>query len=286
MRLQITADLHFNHAVSRPLAVDLIERMNSDPADGVLVVGDTATADGEALEQCLSRFRVAGPKLFVAGNHELWTRRDDSYVIYHDELPRRVRAVGWHWLEDEPFVGEGFAIVGSVGWYDYSMAPAALGVPRRFYQAKVSPGAAVRFSEFAHLFEEDEDISHEGRQALARWNDAQFVKLRRSDEQFLEELLVQLESQLTMLRHVPRVLAAVHHLPFRELLPPPRNPSWDFAQAFLGSGKIGQLLLRYENVRSLFCGHSHYACSAQVGHILATNVGSGYRSKQYHVVDL
>src|SRR5260221_3014997 len=122
MRLLATADLHFNHAVSRPLAEKLIDEMNGVAADVLLVVGDTATADGTVMEQCLSRFRFAGPKLFVAGNHELWTKGADSYALFRDELPRRVRGLGWQWLEEEPFMADGVGIVGSIGWYDYSFA--------------------------------------------------------------------------------------------------------------------------------------------------------------------
>src|SRR4029079_11550923 len=70
MRLLVTADLHYNHARSKALAEDLIEHMNAAGGDVLLVVGDTAVGDGNALEQCLSRFRFSGPKLFVAGNHE------------------------------------------------------------------------------------------------------------------------------------------------------------------------------------------------------------------------
>src|SRR5688572_20420644 len=100
MRLLATADLHYNHPRSRPLADDLIDAMNAAGGDVLLLVGDTAVADaGDALEQCLARFRFAGPKLFVAGNHELWTQGPDSYAIYTTELPRRVAALGWRWLE-------------------------------------------------------------------------------------------------------------------------------------------------------------------------------------------
>src|SRR5687768_12441076 len=127
MRLLATADLHFNHPRSRPLAEEVIERMNRiDDADALLVVGDTAASNGDVLEECLARCRFAGPKLFVAGNHELWTRDADSHRLYTIELPRRVRALGWHWLETDPFVMGNVAIVGSVGWYDYSFAQAAL----------------------------------------------------------------------------------------------------------------------------------------------------------------
>jgi hypothetical protein len=82
------------------------------------------------------------------------------------------------------------------------------------------------------------------------------------------------------------VIAAIHQLPFRELLPPPRTAQWDFAKAYLGSEKIGRLLLEYPNVREVFCGHSHFPAEAQVGHIHAKNTGCGYHRKHMHVLDL
>ena len=85
---------------------------------------------------------------------------------------------------------------------------------------------------------------------------------------------------------VSEVVAAVHHLPFRELLPPARAGQWDFAKAFLGSGRIGELLLRFPNVRRVFCGHSHFPAEARVGHVHAVNVGSGYRNKTFLTVDV
>ena len=128
MRLFLTADLHYNHPKSRPLADELIDRMNASGGDVLIVIGDTAVFDGTALEECLSRFRFDGPRLFVAGNHELWTNSSDSYGVFTEDLPRRVRALGWRWLESEPFVAGDIAIVGTVGWYDYSFASSELGI--------------------------------------------------------------------------------------------------------------------------------------------------------------
>src|SRR5581483_3332323 len=125
-------------------------------------------------------------------------------------------------LETEPFVQDGLAIVGSVGWYDYSFAPASLGIPRRFFEHKVSPGAAERLSEFAALLTPGDDIAPSAREVVARWNDAKFVKLHRSDEDFLQERIDALRAQLKTLTGVREVVAAIHHLPFRELLPPAR----------------------------------------------------------------
>lgn len=286
MRLLATADLHYNHPGSRAGAEELIDRINAESFDVLLVVGDVAAADGDALEQCLSRVRFAGPKLFVAGNHELWTHGPDSYRIFREDLPRRVRALDWHWLQADPFVADDVAVVGSIGWYDYSFAQASLGIPRRFYARKVSPGVAERFGEYADLLRPSDDVPPASREVIARWNDGRFVKLHRGDEAFLEELLAELRSHLEACRAAKTVLAAVHHLPFRELLPPPSNAQWDFAKAYLGSGRIGQLLLEFPNVRHLVCGHSHFPARAQVGNVNAVNVGSGYRWKTWVVLDL
>ncbi|MDB5296523.1 MAG: metallophosphoesterase [Phycisphaerales bacterium] len=296
MRLLVTADLHHNHRASRPLAEDLIDRLNADAAagDAVLVVGDTAAGDGDDLERCLGRFRVDGPRLFVAGNHELWTAGPDSHALFARDLPRRVRAAGWHWLEEDPIViSPGVAVAGTVGWYDYAFALPQLGIPRRFYEHKVSPAAADRFAEFAHLLDRTDDISPAGREVAARWNDGRHVRLHRSDELFLAERLAALDRDLMALGEradVRSVIVGVHHVPFTELMPPKPPPtavtSRAFAGAFLGSPAIGELLLRHPKVDRVFCGHSHLAADATVGNVRAVNIGSGYRWKTYHAVDV
>ena len=286
MRLLITADLHYNHSKSKLIAEELIGQMNDVGGDILIVVGDTAVADGDSLEKCLSQFKFSGPKLFVAGNHELWTKGDDSYELFTRTLPARVKNLGWHWLENAPFVSGQFAIIGSVGWYDYSFSYPELGIPRRFYEAKISPGAAERFTQFQSLFETTDDILPIAREVVARWNDGKFVKLHRSDDAFLQEILDSLERQLVSLSSMKRVIACVHHLPFRDLLPPPHSAQWDFAKAFLGSQRIGQLLLAYANVKDVFCGHSHLPMAASIGSLNAVNIGSGYRWKTFKVVDV
>jgi hypothetical protein len=166
------------------------------------------------------------------------------------------------------------------------MAQQSLGIPRRFYGRKVSPGVAERFSEYRDLLEPSDDVIPAAREICARWNDGKFVKLHRSDEAFLDELLVELRSQLEALRRVPTVVAAIHHLPFRELLPPAGNFQWDFARAYFGSETIGNLLGQFCNVKHLLCGHSHFPARARVGHIDAVNIGSGYRWKTWTTLDL
>jgi 3',5'-cyclic AMP phosphodiesterase CpdA len=285
MRLLATADLHYNHHRGKALAEQVIADINAAGGDVLLVIGDTASADGNALERCLDLFHFPGPKLFLAGNHDLWTAGPDSYSLFTESLPPRVRALGWQWLETEPFVRDGWGILGTIGWYDYSFALADLGIPERFYAAKVSPGTAERLEEYRHLLG-NEDLLERARNFAARWNDSRFVKLGRTDKEFLSELLEKLDRQLRDIPPNTRVLAATHHLPFRALLPPPRIPQWDFAHAYLGSEKIGELLLRYPAVELALSGHSHFPAEATVGHIRAINIGSGYRAKTFRTFDL
>jgi Icc-related predicted phosphoesterase len=286
MRVLATADLHYNQPKSRVLADALIDQMNAIEADVLLVAGDTAGSDGDALERCLSRFQFDGPRLFLAGNHELWTHGAESNSILNGVLPGSVRALGWHWLEDAPFLSGDAAIVGSVGWYDYTFAWPPLQIPERFYAAKISPGAADRLGEFAWLFEHTDDLSAQARQITARWNDGRFVKLGRSDADFLAERLASMEAQLKALSHVPRILVATHCVPFAQLLPPTGRAQWDFARAFLGSEKIGQLIQQFPNVRHVLCGHSHFPVEQAIGPILAINIGSGYREKCYRLIEI
>jgi hypothetical protein len=285
MRLFITADLHFNHPGSGPLAAAVIDEMNRAGGDALLIVGDTAAADGDDIERCLSLFNFKGPKLFLCGNHELWTRGPDSHALFTADLPRRVAALGWQWLETAPFVTPNFAIVGTVGWYDYTFASPRLAIPHRFYDAKVSPGAAEYLGR-ADLEPNAADVTAEARDMAARWNDGKFVKLARTDGEFLAERLAQFEANLAGVARVPQVIAATHHVPFRELLPPTRFNRYEFAKAYLGSERLGQALLRYLNVTHLFCGHSHVPARAQIAHIHATNIGSSYRQKTFESLDL
>jgi 3',5'-cyclic AMP phosphodiesterase CpdA len=288
MRLIVTADLHYDHANSREPADAIIAQINQTGCDILLFLGDAAVSAGETLERCLSAFTHAGPKLFLPGNHELWTSNGDSYELYKTALPARVRSQGWQWLDTDPFASDSLAIVGTIGWYDYSFAQAELGIPRRFYEQKISPGAASLSAEHAPLFAQTDDISPAAMQLGARWNDGRFVHLQRSDDEFLSETVETFAAQLRAASQIADrpIVAATHHLPFRELLPPSHNAQWNFSKAYLGSGRLGNLLLSFPAVKWAFCGHSHFPARAQVGHIQAINIGSGYRDKRFEVLEV
>lgn len=286
MHLLVTADLHWNHAKSRESAAAIIDDINaSEGVDVLLVIGDVGVGDGDSIEECLGRFRFAGPKLFVPGNHELWTRRKGVDLL-GDELPRRISQIGWHWLPGAPFVRDGVAIVGALGWYDYAFAAESLEISKSFYAAKASPGAILYAGEPAELLAEAKASPPAARELIARWNDGRFVNLGASDEAIVDRECATIGRSLSALAHARSVLVATHTVPFAELLPPHHGGQWDFARAYLGSPRLGETIQRFANVTHVICGHSHFAIEDQIGSIRAINLGSGYRVKRYERIEL
>lgn len=289
VRLLVTSDLHVDHGRSRSLADAVIAEINTLRFDVLLVVGDTATSRGDALERGLAGFTHPGPKLVTLGNHELWSPDGDTLELCEKTLPARLQAAGgWHCLDVAPVVIGGVGFAGSVGWYDYSFAPAHIGVPRRFYEAKIAPGSAAYYTAHRHLLDPDHDIPPAAHDIIARWNDGRYVRWPAgfTDTDFCDRLLARLDEHLQSLSDCHRVVAAVHHLPHRALLPPPSTPGWDFAKAYLGTHRFAEVIARHANVTHVFSGHSHFPAECSEGPTQYLATGSGYRQKRWHLIEL
>jgi hypothetical protein len=285
MRLVATADLHWNHPRSKPSAEAIIDEINRRGGDLLVVAGDVGVADGDVIESCLSRFTFAGPKLFVPGNHELWTKRSGVDVL-DEELPRRIRALGWHWLPGEAMTFGGARVIGSIGWYDYGFAEPSLNVPTEFYRAKSSPAVVARLGEPPELAERAKQIES-ACPVVARWNDGRFAKLSMSDEELVERELNRVRAEI--LRSDLPAVVVLHTVPDASLMPPRRAATWDFARAYLGSPRWGRMLCEDAvrgRVTHVLCGHSHAPARSMLGDIQGINIGSGYRAKHSVELDL
>lgn len=289
MRIIVTADLHYDVARSVEPTRRLAEAICGLRADALLIVGDVGGQDLGILEECLRLFETFnGHRFFVAGNHDIWTDPGgDSLRRLEVELPALCRAVGFDALDAGLRVIGRVGFVGSMGWYDYGFRAGWLEIPERFYAAKVAPGAAARLDEHAHLLADPEDVPDHARDLGVRWMDGVYVRMSLSDRELCDLLAGRLADHLREAAAASDVIVAgVHHLPFRELVPPTDHPRWAFASAYMGSERFGDVLLSEPKVRHVFTGHSHRGLCIRKGELTCVNIGSTYEHKLYDVLDL
>ncbi|HNX25985.1 MAG TPA: metallophosphoesterase [Phycisphaerae bacterium] len=295
-RILVTSDLHYDVKRSQDAAERLATHACKTGGDAIVLAGDTAGADLEKFSQALALFKnFSGQKLLVPGNHCLWCNPigidglppDASIERYEKLIPQVAEEHGFAVLDQQPLVMDGTGLVGSVGWYDYSMRCESLGIPLDFYRIKLSPGAARYMGGYETLLEKYGNILTQEHMSLGvRWMDGFRVRLGMSDEAFLNSLLAKLKRQLEEIsRHADRIIAFIHHLPFMELVPQKRPMRFAFAAAYLGSIRIGQLLRNFENVTDIFCGHSHWPAKYNDGKIIATAMGNTYLEKRLTIVE-
>ncbi len=290
MRILVTADLHYDIARSREPATELARSVCGIGGDAIVLVGDSAGANLEILVDCLELFDdFKGRKFFVPGNHCLWSQDGESSLERYERIiPETASQVGWTMLDHNPAMLGDIGLVGSVGWYDYSFADEALGIPLDFYRAKVAPGAAKYLGGYEDLLERHRDrLTSEHMGLGARWMDGRHVDLGMTDEQFTTLLCDRLAKQLEELApRVKRVVAFVHHLAFPAAVPPDRPARFAFAAAYMGSYRLGETLRKCPKLTHVYCGHSHWFDRRRVGEIEVVNVGSTYIKKRLEVLDL
>jgi len=279
-----TADLHYNIRRSRKPTERLAERVCATDADVLVLVGDTAGADLRPLRDCLGLFDgFGGLKLLVPGNHCLWCLgAEDSLTRYHTTLPQICEERGFVLLDHAPQVCRGVGLVGSIGWYDYSLRDQSLGIPLPFYRAKVAPGAAEYFSEHRELVDRHREDLTAGHMAMtARWMDGAHVRLPMSDEQFTERLADRLAAQLAATAEIAdRIVVFTHHVPFAYTRPADAPGKFAFAAAFMGSERFGEVIAAEPKVTHVLCGHSHRRRRHRVGSLEVINIGSTYTHKR------
>ncbi|HEY3788619.1 MAG TPA: hypothetical protein VGL71_07180, partial [Urbifossiella sp.] len=226
-------------------------------------------------ERCLDCFAdIPCRKALVPGNHDVWVRmndpRGDSLAVYHEYLPRLAAARGFHYLDHGPLIipDAGFAVVGSINWYDYSWAIDRL------------PSRA----------DDWEDRLRNKRFLRGRHNDANFVRWDRTDAGFTRDCVAGLASHLKQaLSQLPAAMLVTHHPPFRGLNYPKKEPLeldgllWE---AFSGNASLERLIAAHgERIPLAFCGHTHFAREANFGPTRGFNIGGDYHFKRLLRID-
>jgi Icc-related predicted phosphoesterase len=258
MRIAYTSDLHIdtspkNRAAARRTA-DIMASLRPD----VIVLAGDAGNTVHSLEETLSFFRdLEIPKYFVAGNHDVWIEAQEEGVWssrekYFKRIPHACRQMGFHDLGRSPVVLGKVGLVGSLGWYDYSLADPRLGLAEDEY--------------WIGRFGDDQwwDKVLTFWDGWAQGGGRSACRLR--DGEVCEELRSILRAHLADVNEaVDRIVGVIHTVPFEATLPRSEPPY--YLDAFSGSAQIGNLLLANPKVTHCICGHKHESGDWKVGAI-------------------
>jgi predicted phosphohydrolase len=261
-RLLVTADLHFGlYPAGDASTLELAQFVCASGADALAIAGDVADADTEYFASCLKLFAgFKGLKLVVPGNHDLWSAGVGTEKKYREVLPAIASDCAFKMLDAGPVAAEGVGFIGNIGWYDYSFRNQGLNVALEQYALKELPGVCT-------------------------WNDGRYVDWKVSDQQFADKCLRKLQVAYRSIESkVHTAVAVLHTVPFRELLYGPSSAAYEFCRAYMGSERLGRLLLDFRKLRYAFCGHRHGPERRRLGHVEAFVVGSDYLTKR--IVDL
>lgn len=278
MKFYFVADLHYTNGRSEAdcATQDLVHRLKNivTPDDVVVLLGDYGNGL-PAIEACLDLFRdmptrVAG----IAGNHDLWCGHDEEpgdSLWRHSYLQNLFVDRGIHPLEGSSLIIGTTALVGAMGWYDYSFGDLP-GVGHEDYARKVYPG----YEQWM-------------------WNDVNYVRFPEkrggplTDQHITTWQRARLDRSLSLLpSSVERIVVGMHHLPTKRLLHWPRwlvPKHWRFCNTFLGSECFAQHFAQDPRVEHVVAGHVHMRRSTCIGKTHYWTIGSDYDHKEIMVLD-
>ncbi len=266
-RIVFTSDLHVDYSTeNREFAVRLSEAICVAAPD-VLIIGGDIAASMEDFAWTLRQFaNVAGKKLVIAGNHDIWiaSKSDllhgkDSGAKYSQLLPEVAADCGFQFLHDKPVIFGGIGIAGCMGWFDYS-----------YRNSKFDGNTSLEHYRAGRW-----DHPTNGKKFI--WNDMQYVwwlkdfsaktagftrsDLCLSDEDITALMANALRSQLAVLesRTIREIVVVTHFVPNRALLEYRDTIPHDYFNAYHGSNAMEEAIRGQKAISHVFYGHSHVA---------------------------
>lgn len=261
------SDLHYGVCQKGDASVHRLANMleRESTAQDTLFIGGDIAIDDPTVRACLRAFNgFRGRRFAILGNHDLWVEPGDHSLARHARLQNILDEEGFHPLEEKSVIVNGWGFIGALGWYDYSFKD-NLDIPESCYREKRDP--------------------HTG---FVVWNDARYVRWNMTDEEATEWQVQKLRARLSEVQDAERVVALVHHVPHKDLLVHPRflvPKHWRFANAFLGSNQLAEVLEQDPRVKHVINGHIHMSRSTKRKHIEYTSIGGDYDAKQLLAFD-
>lgn len=277
MRIASVSDLHTDYEENRDAVVKIAAEIHRRDADLTIIAGDVSHRD-DRIHRAVAAFAAVCDRVaYIPGNHDLWfdvpnasARSDlDTWRRYEVDLKAIVEDAGGHYLPSAPLVLGAVAVIGSCGWYDYSLVLPKL--------RTVLDDATLAKKQLGQL----------------GWSDARYIAFRDArgavmgDPAVARRMETQLRGQLEAVEaddRVAHVVAVTHHLPYTQVVSRTGELPWEFFNAFMGSAGLGHVISSGEKVRVAIHGHTHIIGEAMIGPIRVYGTALGY-PRERHGVD-
>jgi Icc-related predicted phosphoesterase len=266
MKIYAISDIHADNRKYRTVfdLPRLIQaKIDKDSEKSILIICGDVAQNILVFHRYLKMFkRIPIPKLFVAGNHDLWVENgNDSLMKYLVLIKEACSDAGFHYLDQEPFIDEKIGFVGNIGWYDYSFKSHHTIIPEGMQLIKCNTSHYIQWED---LQDEDYELKtllgevDNNLFKITTWNDKYYIHWSFSDKEFTQRCLYQIQKQLAQVRKkINHLVFCSHLIHFQEGILQKNKVQWDFNNAFMGSREIGKTILNEEKLRLYLFGHSH-----------------------------
>jgi predicted phosphohydrolase len=268
MKIIALSDLHYPR--HKDHLEKIVKRICDSEAEVLILGGDISEIQEERYRRCLGLFeKFRGLKIATVGNHDLWVLKGgDSYQRYRQWFPELFKDYGFYYLDQQimPFVYKNIAFIGNIGWYDYSFRQTKIPFSDEVFVGYLDKEKGKRiYKPWSQL--NDEDYARKvllyirnKKLGVVTWNDGVGISWTYSDDTFCNLMLEHLKAQLNWCQQNPtveKIICITHHVPFKEGIKERPDPGLAFSNAYMGSHRMGELLLNYPKVKVALWGHSH-----------------------------
>lgn len=277
MRIGVISDIHVDsYQMWDKIPKLIVETTINEKADVLVVCGDIAT-DLRLFDSFFQYLATALQKvgiqiLFVPGNHDIWvytpkSPSPTSKEKYYKFIPRVLKKHdNVHYLPEAPFIKDGHAFVGSMGWYDFSFLD--------FQQDRSSIMKSL-----------DKRLDKLWADKKYMWWGDQQVSSFEDNVRILDIMLEELRSQLMRVKNVRDITVCLHMVPYHEFCLGEKE--FDIFAAYMGSDKLFDLIKKFKNAKRILFGHTHSPWDEvrEGVRFINASVGLWYQNKGRNIED-
>jgi hypothetical protein len=295
MKIFAISDIHVdgkNKVIAYSLPQKMLHHFASTKEKSVLIILGDVSQNLPILHNFLKLFQnIPIPKLFVAGNHDIWTPRGtNSLAKYLVVVKEAVEDAGFHYLDKEPFIIDRIGFIGNMGWYDYSFRVAQTTIPSDIKLIRCASAQYINWEELSIEDYKEKMLMGESNGNLfvvTSWNDRLNIHWDFTDIEFSMKCLKKIKQNFSEIDHkVDQIVFASHHVHFQEGVIFKNKVSWDFNNAFVGSRLIGEFVLTQKKVNLLLFAHTHVRDSLLVNNsIRSYNPAFQNANQDFTVID-